>query len=125
MIQGSPHLVQCSAIVHVCSGTSQIKINEPEVPQQYPANLTEQIIMASPQSSPSAANLNLGIPEGRCSAGWGADIQYCLMYGVHRVLSCILVLVSSCLVSGIQGVELYAAGIYRVLSYVLEVAAGN
>ena len=39
--------------------------------------------MASPQSSPSAANLNLGIPEGRCSAGWGADIQYCLMYGVH------------------------------------------
>ena len=76
------------AIMHVCSGTSQIKINEACVPPQYPAQLTEQIIMASPQSSPSAANLNLGIPEGWCSAGWSADIQYCLMYGVHmcRVL---------------------------------------
>ena len=86
MIQhGSPHLVlQCSAIVHVCSGTSQIKINEACVPPQYQAQLTEQIIMASPQSSPSAANLNLGIPEGWCSAGWSADIQYCLMYGVTQ-----------------------------------------
>ena len=70
--------------------------------------------MASPQSSPSAANLNLGIPEAWCSAGWSADIQYCLMYGVTQAavlgINCkrYIYRVLSCILACIQGVELYA-----------------